>query len=120
MRPISVFLGGGVLALSVALSSVGPASAQGGLTKKEKAEETLKDAATAQESYRTSHPTYTESRAALEAEGLVVRRGVRFLVVHADRDSYCMDAKHRRARRWQHYYSEDGAPTPGRCTPQEN
>lgn len=73
---------------------------------------TLKNAATAQESFRTVNPRYTRSQADLRGEGFVPGRP-NLVIVHATGKRYCMEA--RAAGHVMHYDSTVGMPLEGAC-----
>ncbi len=71
------------------------------------------DAAAAEESYRTSHPGYTKSIEALEAEGFNMVDGIRVQVVSATSDGYCIEGWNEHGR--LHVDSTSGFPEEGSC-----
>jgi hypothetical protein len=90
-----------------------PASAA---TPRSQTENVLKNGATAEESWRTSHNSYTERNVDLRAEGLTWNTDrIRFFVSWATADGYCLHAKHKRMDRPMHYESKDGLPERGPC-----
>ena len=72
----------------------------------------LKNAATAEESYRTLHPRYTRFIGELEQEGLRVSFAT-LTVVEATKDSYCIEGE--AGGEVMHYSSEVGMPEDGGC-----
>ena len=80
-------------------------------------ESTLKNAATAQESYATvsKNQEYTESMSDLEAEGLQVPPNVQLTIVTGRDHQYCMEATSQELGGTMHYSSTEGRPRPGPC-----
>ncbi|MEA2435230.1 MAG: hypothetical protein QOG54_2687 [Actinomycetota bacterium] len=77
---------------------------------------TLKNAATAEESYATNGDGYTTDESVLVAEGFKAEsREVNFDIVSADDVGYCMEATHDRLRATWFYDSDMGLPKKGRC-----
>ena len=75
----------------------------------------LKNAATAEESFRTDHDHYTRRMWSLENnEGFDPRSNVRILIVHAY-DEYCLEGQHDSLGAIWHYDSTVGNPQKGRC-----
>lgn len=72
----------------------------------------LKNAATAEESYRTVHPRYTRFIGELEQEGLRVTFAT-LTVVEATKDSYCIEGE--AGGEVMHYDSDEGTPADGSC-----
>jgi hypothetical protein len=78
-------------------------------------ESTLKNAATAEESYATvNEGRYTDQIAALEAEGLQVPPEV-VLTVLASNKQYCIEGSSEELGATLHYSSTEGLPRPGPC-----
>ncbi len=75
----------------------------------------LKDAATAQESWRTAHSSYTDDVNRLAKEGLQLVPQIQFTIVQADENGYCMNAAYPPAELFYFYWSENGAPLEGDC-----
>lgn len=90
-----------------------PASAA---TPREQTQSTLKNGATAEESYRVDNDTYTERNARLKDEGLSWNEDrIRFFVSWATADGFCLHARHDSLSRPWHYESKDGLPESGPC-----
>lgn len=80
-------------------------------------ESTLKNAATAQESYATvSNGEYTEDISDLEQEGLQVPPTVQLTIVTGRDQQYCMEATSQELGGTMHYSSTEGLPRPGPCS----
>ncbi|MGH2807961.1 MAG: hypothetical protein ACRDKT_11885 [Actinomycetota bacterium] len=78
-------------------------------------ESALKNAATAEESYLTTHSRYTERIEDLQAEGLLVPPNIQILVQARGGRGYCIMAG--TAQVVLHYDSDTGAPAQGPCPP---
>jgi hypothetical protein len=75
---------------------------------------TLRNAATAQETYATDHNAYTRRLADLQTAGLKLPRGVTVKIVSAGKVRYCLSASV--AGKQVHYLdSDDGEPTTKAC-----
>ena len=82
-------------------------------------ESALKNAATSQESYLTTNPSYSDDTAALASEGLKVAPDVRLSIVAGSTNStyYCMAATHTSLTTATYYYSSnEGRPSTTVCT----
>jgi type IV pilus assembly protein PilA len=86
------------------------------------AKSALKDAATAQESWRTSHTSYTSTVGVggLKDEGYNQTADVTLTVPTAETDEFCMNADHSSLGATGsvdfHFDSNDGTPKTGACT----
>ena len=79
-------------------------------------EETLKDAATAEESFLTAHPAYTQNLEDLYNEGLRPQEDVELTIPRAEGNvGYCIEARHEEAELVLHYSSDEGRPNDGTC-----
>lgn len=76
-------------------------------------EAVLKDMATAQESFRTANPRYTDRIKDLEREGLQISPGLKVSIELATKTAYCMEAQAEGQR--YRYKSNRGAPEKGTC-----
>ena len=77
---------------------------------------TLKNAATAEESFAVSHDgRYTGRLPALEREGLRLPPRVDLSITLIGRDGYCLEATSRGLVGSMYYSSTEGAPLPGAC-----
>ena len=89
------------------------------------AESSLKNAATAMESYATDHggeyPDPSVHSGAnptvLVDEGLAVTDGVSIFIVEAASDGYCLEADHLTLAQTFHYEKASGVPLSGSCPP---
>ena len=82
--------------------------------KREEIQSQLKNAATAEESYRTSHERYTRVLNDLKAEGFRNVRRVSVLIARAG-EGYCIEAQHTGLGEVWHYGSRVGRPMRGGC-----
>lgn len=79
-------------------------------------ESTLKNAATAQESYAVSNNgSYTNQVTDLEAQGLQVPPEIELAVFISPAESYCIEALSEELGGVLHYSSTEGTPRPGPC-----
>lgn len=102
-----------LLATGLLIALALPASAA---TPREQTQSTLKNGATAEESYRTVEQTYTERVRHLRDEGFRWNEDrIRFFVSWATADGYCLHARHEALSRPWHYESKDGLPERGSC-----
>ena len=82
------------------------------------AQSTLKNAATAEESYATTADgRYTRRIGDLEAEGLAMAPEVQLRVIGPVREGYCLEATVIGLRGRLHYSSDEGTPARGPCPP---
>lgn len=107
-------------AISCALAAVAVTAlmvpAASAATRRQQTETVLRNAATAEESYRTSHDSYTERLRHLRNEGLRWDRDrVRLFVSWATESGYCLHARHVRMERPMHFDSNEGRPAFGPC-----
>ena len=101
------------LALTLLMAVALPAWAA---TPKQQTASTLKNAATAEESWRTVSDAYTERMRDLKGEGLRWDEDkINLFVSWATADGYCLHARHRAMSRPMHYSSSEGLPERGPC-----
>ena len=91
------------------------ASAATRAEKREQIQSQLKNAATAEESYRTRHDGYTRVLNRLKANGYEDNPRVGLLIARAGTKHYCIEAQHAGLGEIWHYSSSEGRPRPGRC-----
>lgn len=85
-------------------------------TPKEQTQSALKNAATAEESYRTTTQDYTERMRDLKDEGLTWNEDrINMFVSWATTDGYCIHARHRAMSRPFHFAQNRGRPERGPC-----
>lgn len=102
-----------LLSLALLIGLTVPTSAS---TPRDRTESTLKNGATAEESYRTVNPSYTERNRDLRDEGLMWNEDrIKFFVSWATDSDYCLHAKHDAMSRPMHYSSSVGMPERGPC-----
>ena len=82
--------------------------------KREQIQSQLKNAATAEESYRIDHEQYTRVLNDLKAEGFRNVRKVSVLIARAG-EGYCIEAQHAGLGEVWHYGSRVGRPLRGGC-----
>ena len=105
----------------VVLLLAGGASHSLAATPRQQTASALKNAATAEESYRVDHDAYTESVRALRDEGLEWNRDkIKLFISWATKTGYCVHAKHDNMRRPMHYDSSEGEPKRGPCPATED
>ncbi len=79
-------------------------------------ESALKNAATAQESWLTSNPSYSGDASSLTAEGLKTAPDVTLTVLGSSGTHYCMRAVHSSLQTATYYYSSNvGRPSTATC-----
>jgi hypothetical protein len=103
-----------VLGSALLVNTVG-VSAQGKANKRDQIQSNLKNAATAEESWRTTSNSYTKRMADLESEGFSQSKNVRLLIVRAGENGYCLEAQHDGLGEIWKYSSKVGAPRQGQC-----
>lgn len=82
--------------------------------KRDAIQSQLKNAATAEESYRTGHDQYTRVLNDLKTEGFRNVRRVSVLIARAG-EGYCIEAQHAGLGEVWHYGSRVGRPVRGGC-----
>ena len=108
----------GILLLCVVLAAIFVtvnASAATRAEKREQVESQLKNAATAEESYLTTHEAYTRVLNRLKEEGYRSNPRVAVIIDRAGTRHYCIEAQHAGLGEIWHYSSSEGMPRPGRC-----
>ena len=113
---IKVVLVGAAIAALLSVMILGPASGSTKEEKRERMQSSLKNAATAEESYRVDAQSYTRVLDDLKAEGLDTYRNVRLLIARAGQNHYCIEAQHDALGEIWKYSSRVGRPVEGRCS----
>ena len=90
------------------------ASAATRTEKREQIQSDLKNAAVAEESYRTTHDGYTRVLNHLKSNGFEPNPRVALIIVRGD-EEYCLEAQHTAMGEIWHYSSTVGRPQNGRC-----
>jgi hypothetical protein len=102
-----------VLASSLVIAQ---AWGQNRMTRRDRIRSTLKNAATAEESYATSAGgRYTRVLDDLKEEGFEPSPNVNLLIPRAGESNYCLEAQHEAMGEIWHYSSRVGTPERGRC-----
>jgi hypothetical protein len=106
----------GILLVAIVVLASAPIAVAGDVGPRDETEGALKNAATAEESFRTGHPHYTTKVWQLKREGLRYdEKAIDLFVSWADERGYCIEARHNDLAKARHYDSDDGRPFAGRC-----
>ena len=110
-KVLLVILGSSIVGVSVLLVDVSAATRA---EKREEIQSQLKNAATAEESFRTRNESYTRVLNNLKAEGFQPNRRVSVLIARAG-EGCCIEAQHTGLGEIWRYSSNVGRPLRGRC-----